>query len=284
MSENNNSAILIINNDLTSSIIFTPLILSKKIQVKLVVFDGKLTAANKNIISGAWFLFRKISKRYWVYQSFLMVCYRLASLMPAFPVLSGMQPTLRQVCRMHSIPYLVCRDVNDERFVEQIRKLSPDKLLIRCSQFLKKPLLDSVNGAVYCLHSSLLPSYKGIAAEYHSMVNSEYYIGTSLFHVVEKLDAGDVLFQKPLPITKGNSHYWHVMQNNIMASNMVIDFMTNDYNKNTNLLNSNIAESYFSWPLSNDMSTFRRNGWYLISIREIINVIRSIFYGNGRNK
>ena len=278
------SVILIVNDDLTSSVIFTPLILSDKVYVKLVVFDGKLVSSNEGMLSGAWSLLKKISKRYWFYQSFLMICYQLASMMPSCLVPSSMLPTLRQACRMRDIPYITCRDINEEQFVNKIRILIPDELLIRCSQIVRKPLIESVNGAVYCVHSSLLPSYKGIAAEYHAMVNGEACIGTSIFHVVEKLDAGDVLLQTSMLINEGRSHYWHVMQNNRMASNMIINFVKSGRDLNQNFSDLNIAESYFSWPMPKDMNVFKREGWSLIKFLEVIIVLFSVFIGIKRYK
>ncbi len=281
MLESKKSVILIVYDDLTSSTIFTPLVLSGVVQVKFVVFDGRLLAANKGVLSGAWTLLNKLAKKYWVYQSFLMVNYRLASLMPSFLVSSSRLPTLRQACRRNSIPFITCDDVNDIDFIQKIHELAPDRVMIRCSQIIRKSLLDAVGGFVYCIHSSLLPSYKGIAAEFHSMVNEEKRIGSSLFNVVEKLDAGNVLFQQSLSIMAGKSHYWHVMQNNRMASKMVIDFMLN--NNSEYPLDRNVVESYFSWPTPADYKTFKQKRLSLIKINEVMSVLFSIFLGGKRN-
>lgn len=273
------SVVLFVNDDFTSSRIFSPLLSAPNVKVELVVFDANVSPGRRGIMSGAIELLKKISTKYWLYQAFLMTCYKLASWMPSRCSSHKRIPTLRQLCRKNNIPYFSSSDFNSESIIGHLKEIRPDTLLIRCSQIIKQNIIDSVKGEIYCVHSSLLPSYKGIAAEFHALSSGSEVLGTTIFKVVKALDKGPIVTQSETAVVSGKSHFWHVMRNNDEAAQLVKRQYSGVSSGDCHVPNKYREESYFSWPKKDDVRKFNEKGGVLITCSEIIDVLCSVVFG-----
>jgi methionyl-tRNA formyltransferase len=85
---------------------------------------------------------------------------------------------------------------------EQIQSLNPDVIVIVAyGQILRKNILNLPRLGCINIHSSLLPRWRGAAPIQWSILSGDAETGISTMHLVEKLDAGDVLLQKSTPIS-----------------------------------------------------------------------------------
>jgi methionyl-tRNA formyltransferase len=94
---------------------------------------------------------------------------------------------------------------------EELSALQPDIIVVVAfgqilrTNVLKLPRLGCVN-----IHSSLLPRWRGAAPIQWAILSGDQESGISTMHLVEKLDAGDVLLQERTPIsaddTAGSLH------------------------------------------------------------------------------
>jgi len=92
-------------------------------------------------------------------------------------------------------------DVNAEDTLAELRSLDAE-LFITASygQLLKQPFLDIPPRGTINLHASLLPKYRGAAPIHYAIWNGETETGITIFQVVRKLDAGDMLAKVTTPI------------------------------------------------------------------------------------
>ncbi|TJY27745.1 methionyl-tRNA formyltransferase [Lentilactobacillus buchneri] len=67
-------------------------------------------------------------------------------------------------------------------------------------QFLPTKMLNAVKIAAVNVHGSLLPKYRGGAPVQYAIMNGDSETGISLIYMVKKMDAGDILAQKAVPI------------------------------------------------------------------------------------
>jgi methionyl-tRNA formyltransferase len=94
-------------------------------------------------------------------------------------------------------------DVNAVPFVERIRSLAPDLLLIAgCSQILRAPLRSAARLGVVNFHPSLLPNYRGKEPLFWAILQGETRTGCTAHHATDAVDAGPILLQREVPISR----------------------------------------------------------------------------------
>lgn len=116
-----------------------------------------------------------------------------------------MTPTgVKVFAQENDIPVLTPHDLSSEDFLNQIRTLKPDIFIIASyGRMLPQELLD-IPRLPLCLHPSLLPKYRGAAPVNWALINGEKVTGVTLFKVVKKMDAGEVLMYEQVPISESD--------------------------------------------------------------------------------
>jgi methionyl-tRNA formyltransferase len=94
---------------------------------------------------------------------------------------------------------------------EKLAALKPDVIVVVAyGQILRKNVLELPRLGCINIHSSLLPRWRGAAPIQWAILGGDSETGVSTMHLVEKLDAGDVLLQKKTSIaadeTAGTLH------------------------------------------------------------------------------
>jgi methionyl-tRNA formyltransferase len=85
---------------------------------------------------------------------------------------------------------------------EQLQSLQPDIIVVVAfGQILRKNVLTLPRLGCVNIHSSLLPRWRGAAPIQWAILSGDQESGISTMHLVEKLDAGDVLLQEKTPIS-----------------------------------------------------------------------------------
>lgn len=101
--------------------------------------------------------------------------------------------------------------VKDEEFVNQLKKLEPDVIVvIAFGQLLSKEILELPRYGCINIHASLLPKYRGAAPIQWSIIDGEKHTGVTTMYMEEGLDTGDILDTVEIPIeekeTGGSLH------------------------------------------------------------------------------
>jgi methionyl-tRNA formyltransferase len=99
------------------------------------------------------------------------------------------------------IPRIPCPNVNAPKFIEYVRGLNID-LIVVCifPQILKAAILQTPRLGVLNCHPSLLPRYAGPQPEFWMIKNGESVAGITVHVMTEKIDAGDIVSQQELII------------------------------------------------------------------------------------
>jgi methionyl-tRNA formyltransferase len=105
------------------------------------------------------------------------------------------------------LPLTQPETVNTPEFVQQLNDISPDLgIVVAFGQILSKNILDAPKLGCVNVHASLLPKYRGAAPIQHALMNGETVTGITTLDMTEKLDAGDILLQKKLPILPDDTY------------------------------------------------------------------------------
>lgn len=100
------------------------------------------------------------------------------------------------------IPVLQPKRVRDPEFVEQLRELKPDVMVVVAfGQILTKEVLEVPKYGCINVHASLLPMYRGAAPIQYVILNGEKETGVTTMFMDEGLDTGDMLLKTVVPIT-----------------------------------------------------------------------------------
>ncbi len=87
--------------------------------------------------------------------------------------------------------------------MDRVIELAPDLIITAAfGQFLPDKLLAAAKVAAINVHGSLLPKYRGGAPIQYAVMNGDAETGVTIMYMVKKMDAGDIISQASLPITK----------------------------------------------------------------------------------
>jgi methionyl-tRNA formyltransferase len=110
-------------------------------------------------------------------------------------------PPVKVLAEQHDIPVLQPPSVRKEPFLEQLRELASDLLVVVAygkilpSALLQLPRLGAIN-----VHGSLLPKYRGAAPIQWAVINGETETGITIMQLDEGMDTGDILLTVPVAI------------------------------------------------------------------------------------
>ena len=252
--------LILTNKDLTSNIIFSDLFNEKGINVLGVVETGTLTK-NKNYLLGSLKLLRKIYFKYWL---FLVIKNSIFHLRNLSTYVWKWKYSLKWNARKHSIPFFTCYNFSGNDFLNYVKKLSPDLIVVRVNQILKHELLSVPKYGVWCVHSSLLPSYQGIAGEFHAMARGESTVGSSIFQVKLKLDSGEVIQRSR--IQTDHDLLSTIIRNNQVAAKLLTKTVLKLHETGAIQIaeKGEFKQSYFSWPKKDDLILYYKTGSKLV--------------------
>lgn len=111
------------------------------------------------------------------------------------------QPTpVKKVALLHKVPVLTPENLDDERLQGQLRDMQPELLVVVAFRFLPEALYSIAPKGAINLHASLLPKYRGAAPIQWALMNGESLTGVTTFFINPRLDQGDLLLQREVPI------------------------------------------------------------------------------------
>jgi methionyl-tRNA formyltransferase len=95
-----------------------------------------------------------------------------------------------------------CRDVNDVGFVERMRGLAPDLLVVAgCSQKLREPIRRVARLGTVNFHPSLLPYYRAREPLFWTILAGETRAGITVHIMTDAIDEGPILFQREVEVS-----------------------------------------------------------------------------------
>jgi len=114
-----------------------------------------------------------------------------------------MPPPVKEVAEKYGIPVYQPLKVRNPDFVDIIRELKPDAVVVVAfGQILPKTLLDIPQHGCINVHASLLPRYRGAAPLNWCIVNGETETGVTTMLMDVGLDTGDMLLSQRTPLDK----------------------------------------------------------------------------------
>jgi len=113
-------------------------------------------------------------------------------------------PPLKTFAKQRNIACIQPKNIKQS--VSEILQHQPDIIITAAyGQILPKALLDAPKHGAINVHGSLLPKYRGGAPIQRAIENGETYTGISIMYMAQKMDAGDIIATKRMPIEKDDT-------------------------------------------------------------------------------
>lgn len=110
---------------------------------------------------------------------------------------------VKSAALQHGIEVLQPEKVSKSPEMQRVIDINPDLIVTAAfGQFLPTKLLNAAKVAAINVHASLLPKYRGGAPVHYAVINGDKKTGVSIMYMIKQMDAGDILSQRSIPITK----------------------------------------------------------------------------------
>ena len=110
-------------------------------------------------------------------------------------------PPVKETALAHGIPVYQPVKVREEAFVETLRELAPDVIVVVAfGQILPESILNLPKYGCINVHASLLPKYRGAAPMQWAIINGEKETGITTMYMAKGLDTGDMIEKVVIPI------------------------------------------------------------------------------------
>jgi methionyl-tRNA formyltransferase len=118
---------------------------------------------------------------------------------------------IKQTALKLDLPVLQNENVNQPEFLEKLKKLKPDFLIVVAfGQKLSVELLELPTYSAINLHASLLPEYRGSSPIHRAIIDGKKITGNTTMHMGPGWDDGDIIYQQEVVIeaamTVGDLH------------------------------------------------------------------------------
>lgn len=110
---------------------------------------------------------------------------------------------IQELAESRAIPHHLTKWMKDRDYVQWVRdEIRPDiAFIIGCRILIPPAIYRIPRMGSLAVHDSLLPEYRGFAPLNWAILNGEKSGGVTLFYLDEKMDGGDIVLQKSVPIT-----------------------------------------------------------------------------------
>ncbi len=120
-------------------------------------------------------------------------------------------PPVKEVALAADIPVFQPQKARDEAFLEEMKSLNPDIILVAAyGKLLPKVLLELPKFGCINVHASLLPKYRGASPIQWAVLNGDEKSGVTIMHMAEEMDTGDIIMTEEVVLaadeTAGSLH------------------------------------------------------------------------------
>lgn len=140
-------------------------------------------------------------------------------------------PPVVQLAQKHQIPFFQPSKISE--IEQQIKTLNFDLLITMAyGQIIPISILKLAKYGSYNIHASLLPRYRGAAPIQYALLNGDQKTGITFMEMVQKMDAGDILFQEEIIINPQDNYDLLLERLSLVAQNNIVQWIKNIGNNN----------------------------------------------------
>lgn len=234
-----------------------------------IVGATRLQPHRKNKTMKDWLLERTQIYTYW--ELFITTCFVAYCKIgyKLFVKKNQLNPySVKSIYHNNQVKEFYTEDINSPDYLQQLKKLDIDVVLsISPPQLFQKELLNLPKKACLNAHGTLLPRHRGVFGSWWMLYENDEEIGTTIHTMVEKLDAGEIVWQKAIPMPNDATQYaiaYHTKK--IMAEGLV-ETLNQYAQNNIKVIQSPYVESYHRAPSKEQGKHFHDKGLRVLTFK-----------------
>lgn len=167
---------------------------------------------------------------------------------------------LSNIADENSIKRICTTDINGENIAKILKDFKPDLLVsLFTMQIYKKDIIKIPKFGAITSHPSILPNYRGLEVFFWVLANNEKETGVSVFFLTEKIDDGNVIWQKKIPIKSETTMDGLYDEITKLSAKGLIESILSIENKNLKYIPHTGTGSYFKMPTGESVRRFIKN-------------------------
>ncbi|MBS1516205.1 MAG: methionyl-tRNA formyltransferase [Bacteroidetes bacterium] len=143
---------------------------------------------------------------------------------------------VKQYALEHNLPVLQPVKLKDENFLNELRALQPDLIIVVAFRILPSVIFDIPKHGIFNLHGSLLPKYRGAAPINWAIINGDKETGVTTFFLKEKVDTGNIILQAKLEIGENDTFGEIYEKLSGIGANLVLETVREIENSNVKVM------------------------------------------------
>ncbi|HXN06480.1 MAG TPA: methionyl-tRNA formyltransferase, partial [Nitrospiria bacterium] len=133
-------------------------------------------------------------------------------------------PPVKEAAQKYKLTVLQPEKAKDPVFIESIRALHPDIIVvIAYGQILRPALLEIPSLGCVNIHASLLPKYRGAAPAQWAIINGDKETGVTTMLMDAGLDTGPILKQAVIPIAPDETSATLLDKISVLGAKVLLD-------------------------------------------------------------
>lgn len=178
------------------------------------------------------------------------------------PTAKGPFYSIKHVAEAFDIPHFYVSQIRGEQFQGILAEYQPDLLIsISCPQVIGKKIREKIPMGCINVHGAPLPKYRGLMPAFWVLRNGETKTATSVHDLMAKLDDGEILVQKEVPITPDDTWDTLVTRSKSIGAQALIEAIKQIQNGTVQRKPNREEDStYFSFPTAEDKKAFLKAG------------------------
>ena len=150
------------------------------------------------------------------------------------------------------IPVLTPNKIKDE--YEEVLAYEPDLIITAAyGQFIPSVILNYPKFKCINAHGSLLPKYRGGAPIQRAIINGEEETGITIQYMAKKMDQGEILYQKAIPIEIEDTNTTMFEKLSDLALEMLLEFLPKLFSDDVSPISQIEEEATYAWNLEKEI-------------------------------
>jgi methionyl-tRNA formyltransferase len=176
----------------------------------------------------------------------------------------GRYYSVASVATAYSIPLLNIQNINSDEAMEFIKNESPELIIsLSASQIFTKKIICIPKWATLNVHNAPLPRYQGLMPSFWVLHHGEKETASTVHLMDEKIDTGDIIVQKHIPIVDNETLDSLIKKTKILSVDALVEAIDlfKRYNGMPPVLPNRAEDAtYFGFPSRKEIVHFKRMG------------------------
>jgi len=180
--------------------------------------------------------------------------------------------SIRELAKMHKIPFLDTEHVNSKEVEAFIRLKKPDHLVsLFLLQILKKNILDLAPNGSINVHPALMQKHRGIFTSFWAILKKWQHGGATVHYMTEEIDEGRIIVQKHFFVHPYDTIYSVNKKSAKLAAKLILRALVMIKRKQAKGLFLQKMGKLFTMPTKIDIKKFYRTGRSMMTAKEFFN-------------